>query len=177
MGALGGLGGLLDRFFIDFYRFWSRFGDPFGRVWGVLGELLGGSGLSWGLLGALLELLGWVWGLYGSFHMFFYKIFVFFPRFFQFSRSGPQRDPPCPAPQRTPACSNASRPAAVPSALPRVPPRNGPQRAPHFSPSIPHLALACLKFLQLPPTSSLAYPSSPRCAFRFPREVRFTGLG
>ena len=65
MGALGGLGGLLDRFFIDFYRFWHGFGDPFGRVRAVKGELLGGSGLSWVFPGALLELLGESWGLLG----------------------------------------------------------------------------------------------------------------
>ena len=58
MGALGGLGSLLDRFFIDFYRFWSPSGDSFGRVCGLLGEFFGGFGLSWGLLGALMELLG-----------------------------------------------------------------------------------------------------------------------
>ena len=58
MGALGGLGSLLGRFFIDFYRFWSPSGDSFGRVWGLLGELFAGFGLSWGLLGVLLELLG-----------------------------------------------------------------------------------------------------------------------
>ena len=71
LGSLGGLGDLLDRFFIDFYRFWPLFGDSFGRVCGLMGEFFGGSGLSWGLLGALLELLGGSWELLGWFQMFF----------------------------------------------------------------------------------------------------------
>ena len=65
LGTLGWLGGLQDRFFIDFYRFWPSFGETFGRFWGFMGELLGGSRLSWAFLGALLELLGESWGLLG----------------------------------------------------------------------------------------------------------------
>ena len=65
MGALGGLGSLLDRFFIDFYRFWSPSGDSFGRVRGLLGEFFGGFGVSWGMLGALLGFLWESWALLG----------------------------------------------------------------------------------------------------------------
>ena len=64
LGALGGLGALLDRFFIDFYRFWPSFGGPFGRVWDVLGsilEVLGSLGASWEVFWSFLESLGSCW--------------------------------------------------------------------------------------------------------------------
>ena len=48
-------------------RFWSRFGDPFGKVWELMVELFWGSGLSWGLLEPLSELLGESWGVWAWF--------------------------------------------------------------------------------------------------------------
>ena len=55
---------------------WGNLGLHLGRVWGVLGPLLGALGGSWGALGALLRVLGakmsskrpfgWIVGRFGK---------------------------------------------------------------------------------------------------------------
>ena len=158
---LGALGPLLDRFLIDFYQFWSPFGDPLGMFCGLLGGLYGASGASWGLLGALLELLE---ELQLSLTCTQRPVPQLFPTF-----------PPCPAPQRTPARSTASRPAAYPSALHRVAPRSVPLRAPPCP--APQRSSERFQKRFLHTSFDRARSSSSICAFRFPREVRFTGAG
>ena len=127
---------------------------------GLLGGLYGASGASWGLLGALLELLE---ELQLSLTCTQRPVPQLFPTF-----------PPCPAPQRTPARSTASRPAACPSALHRVAPRSVPLRAPPCP--APQRSSERFQKRFLHTSFNRARSSSSICAFRFPREVRFTGF-
>ena len=109
------LGSIFDRFLSILVSIWGPSWDVLWPLGGPLWSLWA----SWGLLGALLELLE---ELQLSLTCTQRPVPQLFPTF-----------PPCPAPQRTPARSTASRPAAYPSALHRVPPRSGTQSAPQFS--------------------------------------------
>ena len=98
MGALGGLGSLLDRLFIDFFiDFRAHLGTllgGFGVSWGSFLEALGSLGASWGLSWSFLASLGASWadlgGLLVSFFGIFHQIspvvvvvFACWPRFSQ----------------------------------------------------------------------------------------------
>ena len=185
--------GVLGASWIDFLSIFIDFGVH-------LGTLLGGFGASWGSFLEAFGSLGASWGLswsfLGSFCTSWVDLGCFFCIFLVFSRislvflwlflvvlstlhrvpprSVPQRTPPCPAPQRTPARSTVSRPAAVPRVLPSFQFFFSFLKLcpwfPRFSSKLLH------KKFQLTADSS-AKPSSPICAFRFPREVRFTGAG
>ena len=92
-------------------------------------------------------------------------------------RSVPQRAPPCPAPQRSPT----------------FPPCPAPQLPPACSPAFPSFYVFFLAFssfvnfsqrsfkrmkkISQHPASNSTILAASICAFRFPREVRFTGAG
>ena len=154
---LGAPGASRINILMIFIDFWLHLGTLWGGFWDILGsflEALGSLGASWGLSWDFLGILGAPGGYWGAFGKLFVNIPCFHPAFPSFPEMSPQRDPPCPGPQRTPAHSTMSRPAAVLSALPRVPPRSCSQRAPQFFPVF-------LNFLQLSPASSSLFPIFP----------------
>ena len=128
-GSWEPLGSIFYRFLSILESIWGLFWEgwgPLGRTFWRLWALLGPPGDSLGASSGVLGRLGLIWDV-------FFCIFYDFLCFLMAFPSGPQRAPPCPAPQRTPARSTVSRPAVYPIALLRVPPRSGPQSAPQFS--------------------------------------------
>ena len=73
MGAPGASRIDILTIFIDF---WLHLGT---RVWDLLGELFGGSGVSWGLSWDFLGILGASGGYWGALGKFFVNIFYIYP--------------------------------------------------------------------------------------------------